>query len=250
MLSNSNDGLCSRPSSPIAQQAPRFSNSTLIPYLYFNMTPVNFCYFELANLFGRQSLCAYTGLALSQVCYAENLTASTSAANANGINYTISGLNVSALCSAMPDYAQGLCTDSFITERAVAGRNASACYAINGTTYQDSCILSIANKYRQRLLLQLHNRQLHSAARMQGICRCSCEQRYQMNNDGVPMEDAGNCIVSSIRMAHNPIDNIYTAYLGHINGAQERDTARAVRQGKCAWGERGSPEPRRQKERG
>jgi hypothetical protein len=121
-------------------------SSELLPYLYFNATPSNFCYYELANLLGTPNLCAYTGTALSQLCYAENLSSS-AAAGGSGANYSIAEINVSSVCSSVPAYAQELCTYSFLTEKAVAGRNVSSCYAINDTGYQYSCILSIATKY-------------------------------------------------------------------------------------------------------
>ena len=146
MLSNSSDGTVLSAILSDSNVGSALPSSTLLPYLYFNMTPINFCYYELANMLKTKSLCAYTGSVLSGVCYAENFTASTPAPNSKGINYTNS-VNASALCSSVPDYAKGLCTYSFIIERAVAGRNVSACYAINDTSYQDSCILSIANKY-------------------------------------------------------------------------------------------------------
>ncbi len=120
-------------------------SSELLPYLYFNATPSNFCYYELANLLGTPNLCAYTGTALSQLCYAENLSGS--AAGGSGGNYNLTGINVSGVCSSVPAYAQELCTYSFLTEKAVANGNASSCYAINDTGYQYSCILSIATKY-------------------------------------------------------------------------------------------------------
>jgi len=124
-----------------------FSNIGLLSYLYFNATPSNFCYYELANIDRRQSLCAYTGNTLSQICYEENFSASTSISNASRINYTLSNTNMSTVCSSVPTYAEDLCTYYFIIQKAVEERNASSCYAINNTNYQYSCILSIATKY-------------------------------------------------------------------------------------------------------
>ncbi len=147
MLSNSTNGSLLSSVIGADSNASTLSSSSLLAYLYFNMTPINFCYYELANLLGKPSLCAYTGNTLSQLCYAENLTAGIPVSSNSSINYTIGDANVSALCSSVPNYAQSLCTYSAIIEKAVANRNASQCYAINDTSYMDSCILSIATKY-------------------------------------------------------------------------------------------------------
>jgi hypothetical protein len=116
------------------------SSTGLAYYSLYNLntTPSSLCYYVLATDSRNESLCSSTSGSISDLCYS-NFTSASANQSTN--------LNTSALCSTEPGYAQGLCTYSISTAKALAQDNVSICSAINGTYYQYSCVVSVATKY-------------------------------------------------------------------------------------------------------
>lgn len=106
-------------------------------YSELNVSPISYCYYNVAQVENNRSLCAYTQGLISNSCY-EYFTKTTSAPNIT---------NASQICGNAPSYVQGVCTFSVFTSEAIAQDNVSACLRISNSSYQQSCIVQLGEKY-------------------------------------------------------------------------------------------------------
>ncbi len=107
-------------------------------YTALNITPKEYCYYNVAKSTKDKSLCGYTSGTISQIC-----NSSFSANSTASLNIT----SATALCAAAPSYEQALCTYGIFTEKALADQNVSSCFEITDMNYQNSCIVDLASRY-------------------------------------------------------------------------------------------------------
>lgn len=112
--------------------------TSYLSYSELNVTPISYCYYNVATAHNDRADCAYATGLISNSCYGYFSTNTTS-------NTTIT--NTTQLCSDAPSYAQNICLYSVYTDQAVADENASACSQIKNSSYQQSCVVQVAEKY-------------------------------------------------------------------------------------------------------
>ncbi|MEM3841544.1 MAG: hypothetical protein QXN59_02545 [Candidatus Micrarchaeaceae archaeon] len=115
---------------------------------YYNVTPRDYCYIELARETLNKSVCSQVSGGPAELCYASfeaiNVTNSTS-------NFT--SANITAECNAYPASVRSLClTSGSIGEaiaKAIGSRNASYCSGISELGYRYDCYIDFAEQLNQ-----------------------------------------------------------------------------------------------------
>ena len=114
--------------------------TSYLGYSELNVTPISYCYFNVATAHNNKTLCASASGLIQNSCYSHFIPVNNSTSNS-------SITNVTQLCANAPSYVQGICTYSAYTDQAVAEKNVSSCLQITNSSYQQSCIVQIAQKY-------------------------------------------------------------------------------------------------------
>ncbi len=102
-----------------------------------NVTPMSYCYYNIAKSTNNKLLCGYTSGVISNECYN----------SFNSSNSTYQFTNISSICSSAPSYIRDTCNYTVFTEKAISEQNVSSCLMIGNSTYKDTCIVQLASKY-------------------------------------------------------------------------------------------------------
>ncbi len=142
-------------------------SSTLNSYFAlsaYNLTPQNYCYYQLAIKENNATVCGSIGGALSAEC-----GAFIAGLNASRITFDLNATNYTAACGAYVGYKANLCTSEYALSDALRTKTAAPCFLLNttnGTLNRDRCILSVAiNASNATMCLQISN------ASLQGLCK-------------------------------------------------------------------------------
>ncbi|MCL4374201.1 MAG: hypothetical protein M1360_03535 [Candidatus Marsarchaeota archaeon] len=129
-------------STDISYLLPQNANYSIEAGLEFaslNITPMQYCYLQLANETRNSSLCSFTTGIANYVCKGI-FTAH------NATNVTV---NESAVCNSVPSALKSICEYSYQSSKALEEDNVSQCLGIGNETYKDNCIYTLAYRYNQ-----------------------------------------------------------------------------------------------------
>lgn len=120
------------------------ANSTdYLYYEYYNFTPRDYCYFNLAVKYNNSAACSRMSSSIGSLCNGYLAALSKKSNSAQAFNLTAA----LAACTVVPSSLQNACSSSAYTAAAETYDNVSYCTEIQNETYFASCIDALAQYY-------------------------------------------------------------------------------------------------------